>query len=763
MPDILFPTWITNKLTPVLADRILIADSEDSWNPKDSELSSFPFPEIQANTFQYKTSITVWSSNADYITDGTADNVQIQEAIDAVNTAWGWTVFINEWTYTISGRMTPKSNVTIIGSGKWATTLIGWVVSDWMFYNTTAISNFSIRDITLDCNNTATGWLLWLNKTTNWYFYNVEFKNVASGGWHAVIGIATVATAIDCFNNIFENCTFDTHAGSLEMLLLMNADNTKLINCVFKNKTTLWPVVWLYQQLENTLIDGCVWDDNIWFSMYYSLSCNNTIVTNSYFGNTGGGLQGANLSDNWAFWETSVRWLVLSNNIFLWWSNSTSSTAIQLWATDWAIITWNIISDYNIWILLDGGNTGVPVLSTNFVVSENILYNNTAFNGAHSINPAIFFASIGGSCYGNITENKFYDTQGTQTQRYPITFYGAFTWDYLNIANNRMSAYGWWTSIGLISSAVLGSNVKIFDNQDYTGSSPAQTSYVSLIWDQTIAGIKTFSSSPIVPTPTTATQAVNKEYADYTPDFYKYSIVTSVASGNLTVALKNYEGNDPTPTKPVKIQIGWVVRTITSALATWWAASWDAGTNYLNLWSAELATKETDLFVYAWYSGGAVNLYLARFPTANKYDDFNASNTNEKGRIRSLNVTPANWDPVVNIGRFNATLSAGAGYTWTVWTTIINQPMFQTRYLDFVPVGAGYTAGWAKYRVDWNNVNVIIDSTTDITGNITVPFTCTNTVDNQMITSAWTAVLPKNSATITVATNPQNISWFYWI
>jgi hypothetical protein len=32
--------------------------------------------------------------------------------------------------------------------------------------------------------------------------------------------------------------------------------------------------------------------------------------------------------------------------------------------------------------------------------------------------------------------------------------------------------------------------------------------------DETIAGIKTFSSSPLVPTPTTATQAANKDYVD---------------------------------------------------------------------------------------------------------------------------------------------------------------------------------------------------------------------------------------------------------
>lgn len=38
--------------------------------------------------------------------------------------------------------------------------------------------------------------------------------------------------------------------------------------------------------------------------------------------------------------------------------------------------------------------------------------------------------------------------------------------------------------------------------------------YVATTGDQTIAGVKTFSSSPIVPTPTAGTQAVNKDYAD---------------------------------------------------------------------------------------------------------------------------------------------------------------------------------------------------------------------------------------------------------
>jgi len=54
-----------------------------------------------------------------------------------------------------------------------------------------------------------------------------------------------------------------------------------------------------------------------------------------------------------------------------------------------------------------------------------------------------------------------------------------------------------------------------------TGNAGTVTNGVYTIGDQTIAGVKTFSSSPIVPTPTTNTQAANKLYVDSaaTPSF----------------------------------------------------------------------------------------------------------------------------------------------------------------------------------------------------------------------------------------------------
>jgi len=242
--------------------------------------------------------------------------------------------------------------------------------------------------------------------------------------------------------------------------------------------------------------------------------------------------------------------------------------------------------------------------------------------------------------------------------------------------------------------------------------------------------------------------------------FFKYQIVRTVVSNNLTVALKNYLWDDPSVTVPVKVQIGGVVRTITSALSR----TVNAGNNNWNAWSSELATKEIDWFVYLNFitASNAVWIWISRIPYATTQNDFIIFTTNEK--VIFFSTSWVSTDPVTNIGRFNATLSASP-FNWSIPPSSIteNSKILQTRYLDYTPVGTWYTAGGAKYRIDWNNINIIIDSTTSITGNITTPFLSTNTVDNQFITSAWTAVLRKNSNSITVASSPQNISWFYWI
>jgi len=67
-------------------------------------------------------------------------------------------------------------------------------------------------------------------------------------------------------------------------------------------------------------------------------------------------------------------------------------------------------------------------------------------------------------------------------------------------------------------------------NQGGTGS--ATQNFVDLSTTQAVAGVKTFSSSPIVPTPTTATQAANKSYVD--------TQVSSATSSGLFYNVKGY-------------------------------------------------------------------------------------------------------------------------------------------------------------------------------------------------------------------------------
>lgn len=176
-------------------------------------------------------------------------------------------------------------------------------------------------------------------------------------------------------------------------------------------------------------------------------------------------------------------------------------------------------------------------------------------------------------------------------------------------------------------------------------------------------------------------------------------IVPSVASNNLTVAIKGIDGNDPSATNPVYVRIGDTIRSITSALSV----TKNAGTNWFTSGSSIFATLERDYFVYLGYNAtDGVVVGFATFPYARIYSDFSATSTAEKYAAISTITNAAAGDNYVNIGRFAATLSAGAGYTWTVPTftskNLIQYPIFESRYLSFVPFIRGDgTAGTGTY------------------------------------------------------------------
>jgi hypothetical protein len=181
------------------------------------------------------------------------------------------------------------------------------------------------------------------------------------------------------------------------------------------------------------------------------------------------------------------------------------------------------------------------------------------------------------------------------------------------------------------------------------------------------------------------------------------------------------------------------------------AVTKNAATNWANLGSAELATKEADLFVYiVWNTNlGAVDVLWSRIPYANVYSEFSATTTNEK--YGAINATaPAATDDVLNIGRFACTLSAGAGYTFSVPTfnssNLVQRPTFETRWLAWQPVFTGFTAtvptGIYSYKVNGEVCLISQLAATNGTSNATTftqtfPFTFASANPSAGIVNAW--------------------------
>ncbi|MGA1048552.1 MAG: hypothetical protein ACO3UU_11095, partial [Minisyncoccia bacterium] len=142
---------------------------------------------------------------------------------------------------------------------------------------------------------------------------------------------------------------------------------------------------------------------------------------------------------------------------------------------------------------------------------------------------------------------------------------------------------------------------------------------------------------------------------------------------------------DPSATNPVGIWIGNELRWITADVSF----TNNAGSNSLNMGSSELATKEVDLFVYAFWrsSDSTVRILVSRIPYGKLGSDFGTS-SQEKGRL-SL-VGQGSTDEVVNVGRFAATLSASPSYNWSVPSftnaNLIQEPVYETRVLNYQPV-----------------------------------------------------------------------------
>lgn len=207
-----------------------------------------------------------------------------------------------------------------------------------------------------------------------------------------------------------------------------------------------------------------------------------------------------------------------------------------------------------------------------------------------------------------------------------------------------------------------------------------------------------------------------------------YKISATVASNDLTVAIKNRSNTDPSVANGVNLNLGDTLKTITTTTSKTLAA----GTDWFGAGGSKFATKAIDYFVWAILNTtptyGRVDIGISRYYKAGNrtYADFSTTNTNEKYLAFSGSDTPQNTDKVILIGRFTATLSAGAAYTWSISGNgdVINEPYPYSELRDYVPstptVGSmtvtGGTVNTAKYRVTPLGVQYVVVITTLTTG-----------------------------------------------
>jgi len=144
-------------------------------------------------------------AQADYVCDGTADNVEIQAAIDALP-AVGGCVYLTEGTYVLIARVVINiDNVSLVGSG-WDTELMTDTLLEGtdhgLVYWAAGVSNILIRDMKVNANAKAR-YALGSEELAG-AAYNITIENVyALDGTDDTISIGTTE-GFHIVNNLIE-------------------------------------------------------------------------------------------------------------------------------------------------------------------------------------------------------------------------------------------------------------------------------------------------------------------------------------------------------------------------------------------------------------------------------------------------------------------------------------------------------------------------------------------------------------------------------
>lgn len=174
-----------------------------------------------------------------YTCDGTADNVQIQAALDAVKAAGGGRVVLSAGLFNIatpvavigSGDTLSRNRVAIQGSGLGVTQLRTFAGTSSSFH-LTSFAMVDISDMTFFCYGGSNGITSAAPATNTWAFWRSTFKNLYFEGTSDGLATGWAMNLEGPFRSVFENIDA---AGMVNGINLYNASSTFFAgNCVFR-------------------------------------------------------------------------------------------------------------------------------------------------------------------------------------------------------------------------------------------------------------------------------------------------------------------------------------------------------------------------------------------------------------------------------------------------------------------------------------------------------------------------------------------------
>lgn len=436
--------------------------------------STFATTTVLGNLLQYKTFVTMGTSDANYITDGVADQVQCNAALAYLKSVGGGRLIIKNGTYNFSAfcGVQGSSNITVEGESRGAIIVVGFTdaaaegaLSFYNATNATPTSNITVKNLTINMGSFRTPGVLFQGvsstasaTSTHFLIDNVEF-------------VGRIGDATGSRGQVLIKGSYTGIAGSL--------DDVRITRSTFRDNVTggVGTVSVAIHVLSDNLTNFSV--DHSEFKNLYGGSIgyisgdatrqrNNFTFDHNRFYHTK--LYGSELGatgDIYDSGQTGVKGLVITNNYFEDDPTNISTTTVQ----PFNILTYNtsgtIIDNnefYNSRVVFSQGDTNKGNFGTSFTKNKlinigglldgdsdyasiydgntfintlrcpiffgygyhfpsrytnNIFYNVcVTANVAHAYNQAPFLMEEG----GNVIEgNTFYATSSTSTMGYIFT------------------------------------------------------------------------------------------------------------------------------------------------------------------------------------------------------------------------------------------------------------------------------------------------------------------------------------------------------